>query len=203
MIRRKHYVARGDTTQEGRMSEELEKRSPNPKEVLAQLDAHIAQIHAQQDAALTPLRELYTGATQNIITLSSGGLVFSIALAQFIHAGKTPTHVGWLLPCAWLLFMLAVVAGTFRLGFNINLHGHRLVYLNKRIGLEKRLNELDPDAPSYQADVGDALTKFATEHDTELMGGRRNFERSAVVCGLSFLLGVVSLTVYALINVPY
>lgn len=185
------------------MSDEVERWSHDPEEVLAHLDAHMAQLHAQQDAALTPLRELYTSATQNIITLSSGGLVFSIALAQFIHAGKTPTHVGWLLPCAWLLFTLAIVAGTSRLGFNINLHGHRLVYLKNRIGLERRLSELDSARPSYQADVTDALTAFEREHDAELMGGRKNFDRSAVVCGLSFLLAVVSLSLYALINVPY
>jgi len=185
------------------MSEEIEKWSQDPEEVLAQLDAHMDRLHAQQDAALTPLRELYTSATQNLITLSSGGLVFSIALAQFIHAGKTPTHVGWLLPCAWLLFTLAVVAGTFRLGFNINLHGHRLVYLTKRVDLETRMTVLDPASPSYQADVTDAVAEFAREHDTELLGGRKNFDRSAAVCGLSFLLAVVSLTLYALINVPY
>ena len=178
-------------------------RTGGTEEVLAQVDALMERIHVQQDAALTPTRDLYTSATQNIITLSSGGLVFSIALAQFLHPSHAAHRAGWLLPATWLMFMLAILAGTARLGFNVHVHAHRLVYLAERFKLEAPLRQLDVAAETYDKDVHQVLAEFAESHDAELASGRNYSNVASMICGGAFLGAVVLLTLYALLNVPY
>lgn len=132
---------------------------PPYQELIEKVDAHIDTFLVRWDAAVQPLMEGARELTTTVITVSAGALVLSLSVAQLLQDRLTETPVwGWLLPVAWLLLVVAIIAGVFRQGGVVGVVSHRARVEAKRSEVLSKVRKVDLDG-----DVDDQLYDLLAE----------------------------------------
>jgi hypothetical protein len=149
-----------------------------------------------------PAVEASTEIVKNLVTLSAGAVVASVSVAQIIHDESPDVDsFVWLLPLSWVLFVLVVIIGLSRIGSHATVKSYGWVLYSQRGAILDSLDKLiTPEAAHEQMHRmrNDAIAR--ADALIERMYSRERVLGPAM--GLIFVLGVFSLVLFAILNLP-
>lgn len=138
---------------------------------------------------------------KTIIALSSGALILSITLLQFLSNYLEKTSANWLLLASWILFCIAILFGAYRFNIVSKIKAYKYSYNLMRVAiLEKAVDIFDTDL-----DLNKLNKVFIEEFRKAMEETRKSikyFQVSNHIMVGSFTFGIIALTIFASINLP-
>ena len=176
--------------------------NPSPS-IVTVLDRHLDETLARWEQGSAPIWEGQAEFGKALITLSSSSLVLSISVVQLLADKIDHPHGVWLLPTAWILFGITVVAGALRHSWSGQVRSFRIRMENERGEMRKQVARLDLNAPDV-AEKFDAILIDAYNRATGDPGKAGNvYQGLTQAMFWSFALGLTGLLTFAIINLPF
>ncbi len=171
------------------------------QELVEKVDAEMDVVWGRWDSATRPIIEGALAATRSVTNLSAGALILSLSITQVIQDRLTEaTASAWLLPVAWVLLTIAIIAGVTRQGRVVGAVSQRATFEMNRGQVRRRVRQIDLDAH-----VGAQIDQILTEamESVDISNDIRFFDFLGFIQGWSFVLAFVSLVVFTLLNMPF
>ena len=189
-----------DARQNEAIAEALKRgRSPLVDYIDAEIDKRIDRIITTS----APMWEDQNEQGRSFVTLAGGSLVLTVTLVQFMVARTPHFLAGWLLPASWIAFTISVLAGTVRHGWAARVRSAPLQLELVREEIREALHGFDPHSMDLSEEVDKAIKKASdpvVEREREAL---RWHNASVMVSGWTFITGVVTLVVFAVLNLPW
>lgn len=167
--------------------------------LVEKVDAHLDAVWGRLDAATHPMLEKASDFTKSIISLSAGALVLSLSVTQFLQDRLTEAPLwGWLLPVAWVLLVVAIIAGVLRQGTLVTVFAPRARFEQQRGQIRAKVFQINLDG-----DVDGQFDKIIEEHSMDISSEVSFFDGLGHVMAWSFILALVGLVAFTLRNMPF
>lgn len=138
---------------------------------------------------------------RTLITLAAGGIVASVSVTQ-LFLGKAPEIAWrWLVPMAWILWTVSLLAGISREGWMGTARATAAVLERKRWELRQRIRQLRPN--QTYADYEKLLVDAFTEAEREPSKAVKVHQALNQLVFWSFAGGIIALVVFAIRNLPF
>ena len=171
------------------------------QQLMEKVDADLDVFWARWDTAMRPVMEGARDVTRSVINLSAGALILSLTVTQFLQDGLTEAPASaWLLPVAWVLLTLAIVAGVFRQGRMPHVVAQRAKFEAKRGAILRLVREVD-----LGGDVAEQIDQIllVAMESADVTKDTSVFDIGGHIMIWSFLLALVALVVFTLRNMPF
>lgn len=173
---------------------------PRYQALVDRADRALDETWGRIDAATHPVLDKATDLTKTVISLSAGALVLSLSVAQLLLQDPTSDAflLGWLVPVAWVLLVVAIIAGVLRQGTIVTILAGRAVFEQHRSKIRRRIRQINLDG-----DVGAQFEEIAVEYDTDLSGTVFFSNGLAATMMVSFVIALIALVVFTIRNMPF
>jgi hypothetical protein len=165
------------------------------------IDDHLDKTMERLERGAAPVWEAQAEMGRTLIALSSGAIVVSVSVTQLFMTKVTGLHWAWLLPTAWILFGISVLAGVSRQGWTGSARAFRAYLEQKRAEIRQQLWNLDP-GPDFPDRVDKILE--AAMNDANVEPGKAIKVHGALnqVVFWTFAGGLAGLVAFAIKNLP-
>ncbi len=156
----------------------------------------LTAFHKEQ---IVPVLQSRVDGARNLISLSAGTVIASVSVAQFVREEVGTRAAAWLLPTSWVLFTVTILLCLYRttflnqgLGFGWVLYSHRGEILDE---LEQTVTP-EIAAQQVRQKRNDAVVKA----DGLVIRAMTWDRKLAPAAGCSFLMAILALVLFAVIN---
>ncbi len=158
------------------------------------LDRKLDRLNSALDFATPGLVEM----TKSRVTLSAGAIVLTFTLVQLVVDGVESPGWPWLLPASWVFFTLTVLGG-------VSLHGLMARARAYRVDLEVGRDDLEEAIRKLPIDehFGEKLEKLIDNMVRTAYRAGKWYDRIIDLVYVTFSVGIVSLVLFAIKNLPF
>lgn len=171
--------------------------------LIAVVDEHLDRTLERLDKGTEPLWQGQLESIRSIVTLSSSALILSVTLAQFLAGRIAQPRSTWLLPAAWILFLIALVVGGGNFSWLGAARTVRARFELKRGSIREGLRALDPDSDDFADKVDDIIVGALNDASTEAAEHHTTYVQRFHIMYWSFVLGLLGLIGFAVRNLPF
>lgn len=169
---------------------------------IVQVDAFLDKFFERRDAGMAPVWAAEHEMAKTFVALSSGALVLTVSLAQFLADRLPHPGWGWLLASSWVCFGIAVITGVIRHGWAAAAQSYRARFEPSRGELRAALIKLPRDEHFTEAAEG-LIAAALQRANIEPAEATRIHDQLITTSGWAFIIGVVLLTAFAIHNLPF
>lgn len=177
-------------------------RTASADELVWFTDEYLDKTLERLDSALNPVLKASVKAGETVLWLSTGALVLSMSLTQFLISQDVTLEWGFLLPVAWCFFVLCIILIAHRHGRLTNIRSARIRFEQQREAIRKEIRSLDRDhsfPEKYDSVLKSALSSAWEDPQKAI----KVYDTLGKVMGWCFVLALLLLVIFTVRNFPF
>lgn len=170
-------------------------------ELINHIEEKLDDFIARLENAFDPIWPSQVEYGKTIITLSSGALILSITLIQFLDNQLRETSGNWLLLVSWILLCISILAGAYRFNIFSKINAYKYNYLLMRGKIKDRAIDLFKSDQGIE-NLNEIFKDSFRNSMQETTDAINAFQKNNYIMVGSFTFGILILTLFACINLP-
>jgi hypothetical protein len=165
-------------------------------EILDQLKPALQETVDEMERGLAPFWEGTAESHRTVITLSSGALIASISVLQFLAEEAATPRAGWLMPACWILFGVSILAA---MTAQAAATGMRLLRMNATHQATHTIITEQADITDPAAIAQEIIRRVEARFNSDM----KRFNGAVNIVRVSFIGAFASMIAFAIINLPF
>ena len=164
------------------------------------VDACLDQVFDRLQRSQQPVWAAIQEYGRTLVTISSGAIVFSVSVTQYVQGIGGVTAHEWMIKASWILLLVSLIAAILRQSRSAGAQCTRARFEPMRGQLCEFISSIE-SANTAETLIEGKINQLVAEAEEPVREAIRDHDRFLVVSALSLFGGLVFLVLFAAINI--